>query len=487
MMKRHLLAAFHNKQVISARASSSRSHTGVGNPVAFRLHAPKQLWTLLVLTLALLIAGCGGQPERALPTLASLPTHTEIVASTVDESETEQPALDPTPTREELLSATAATATVTTTATATATTTSIAQRVGPTLPPTYTPTASPTPFASDTPTPQPEGFSPDGTLYYIYNDDTIMRLAADGSQQTAIRTFAGSRISDLTPSPDGTILAFVAPGRGTAREIWATSRDGNWLQQITCLNYEELHSLDWTPDSQSIVFFGAQTPDGPFRIYAANWIGANDCPFGNRQRVVYRQEIERPGGLSYSHDARYLAFSDGLTHVLDLRTQTVSSALTTSTGFGRDFALAFSPADSELLAYIRPGRSAPGARISGTALGIRLDLAADPLRATSDFDAGNAIQDIAWNPDGNTLLTSTDDSVFVFDVRRRVGSAVIIGTAHSPRAVFSPSGERIAYVDAGADGSGPQVHITNIGGTNRAQVSSHEEGNSISDLMWLPG
>jgi len=421
---------------------------------------------LITALIGALIGGCGGQPERALPTLASMPTATQIAAPTV-----EQPALDPTPTREELPP----------------TADRVPQRVGPTLPPTYTPTASPTPFASATPSPQPEGYSADGTLYYLTNADSIMRLTADGSQQTVIRTFAGSQISELTPSPDGTMLAFVAPGRGSAREIWATNRDGSWLQQITCLNYDDIHSLAWTPDSQSIMFFGAQTSDGPFRIYAANWIGANDCPYGNRQRVVLRQELERPGGLSYAHDERYIAFSDGLTYILDLRTQTVSGTLTTSTGFGRDFALAFSPVDSQLLAYIRPGRSAPGSRTSGTVLGIRLDTEADPLRAVAAFDAGTAIQDIAWSPDGITLLTSSDDSVFAFDVERRVGSALVTGAAYAPRAVFSPDGTRIAYIDASPDDGSAQIYITSASGTNTIQVSSHEAESAISDLTWLPG
>ncbi|MFW5772405.1 MAG: hypothetical protein ACOCZH_03695, partial [Phototrophicaceae bacterium] len=73
---------------------------------------------LITALIGALIGGCGGQPERALPTLASIPTATQITAPTV-----EQPALDPTPTREELPP----------------TADRVPQRVGPTLPPTYTP------------------------------------------------------------------------------------------------------------------------------------------------------------------------------------------------------------------------------------------------------------------------------------------------------------------------------------------------------------
>lgn len=423
---------------------------------------------LMTALIGLIIAGCGEQTGRVLPTQINLDA---------------PPTAEATPTAEAL----AVEASPTVVASPTMTATSTPPRLGPTLPPTYTPTASPTPFVSATPTDAPAGYNPEGTLYYIHNGDTIMRLSADGSQQTAIRAFPGSIISELIPSPDGTMLAFVLPGAGSAREIWATNRDGSWLQQITCLNYADLRSLRWSPDSQSILFFGAQQVGDPARIYAANWIGANDCPYGNRQRIILRQPIDRPGSLDVAPDGRHIAFSDGNIRVLNLETQALTDTLTLGTGFGTDFALAFSPVEPDLLAYIRPGRSAPGARTSGVALGIRLEPSADPPRSLLDFDAGSAIQDIAWSHDGRSLLTSSDNSVFTFDTHRRVGAAVVIGTRYAPRAVFSPDGERIAYIDAGADGSGPQIVVSSSSGANSVQISSHESGNSISHLLWLPG
>jgi hypothetical protein len=87
-----------------------------------------------------------------------------------------------------------------------------------TLPPTWTPIPSSTPLPTDTPRPV-EDVSPNlGTIYYIYNGDSVIAVAVDGSRQEFILNFA--TISYLTPSPDGELLAFIAPGSGSAYEVW---------------------------------------------------------------------------------------------------------------------------------------------------------------------------------------------------------------------------------------------------------------------------
>ena len=94
--------------------------------------------------------------------------------------------------------------------------------VRPTLPPTYTLVSTPTEMTPTVlPETAPESDDTSGSIYFVYNNDSIIAVSGDGLRAEFIYTVGmGIPIEHLTPSPDGEFLAFVAPGSGSAREVW---------------------------------------------------------------------------------------------------------------------------------------------------------------------------------------------------------------------------------------------------------------------------
>ena len=106
----------------------------------------------------------------------------------------------------------------------------------PTLPATWTPSPEPTLIPSDTPSPTPEAKTEgSGHLFYIFNGDSVVRLAADGTSEELI--LVGNAPADLELSPDGTLLAYTAQGSGSAREVYVSNLDGTYTQQVSCLGF----------------------------------------------------------------------------------------------------------------------------------------------------------------------------------------------------------------------------------------------------------
>ena len=100
-------------------------------------------------------------------------------------------------------------------ATAAAEATIAATSRAPALPPTWTPSPSFTPLPSQPPDSTPTPVVGQGTIYYIFNGDSIAALKADGSSEALI--LVGGAPADLTLSPDGQFLAYTAQGSGSAR------------------------------------------------------------------------------------------------------------------------------------------------------------------------------------------------------------------------------------------------------------------------------
>ncbi len=358
-------------------------------------------------------------------------------------------------------------------------------RMGPTLPPTFTPTPEPSAtFVEPTtiPTETPIGYSTKGTIYYIYNNDAIMALSADGSYEEIIVTFGIDQpISDLTLSPDGQLLAYVAPGNGAAREIYIASLDGTYTQQVTCLGFQELHKPAWSPDGEWLAFYGSQASGGPFDIYRASWVGANDCPAGNGQSRVADPDAAQVGDLIYSVDGDTIYFSNQETYAVDLNTFEMSDALTLTRGTGPDFGFAISPFETFLMAYLRS--SSLQNDTDGDLLVIALDVL-NP-RALVVLEQVAPTQKLEWSKDGKFLLTSTPFSILILDWMERRSESIITNTAFPPRAVYNPDDSRIAYIDADPnDPTLPQIYTVGLNGFNPEQITFHTEG-SISDLIWV--
>lgn len=358
-------------------------------------------------------------------------------------------------------------------------------RTGPTLPPTFTPTPLPTVTPIDpasVPTSTPEGYNPAGVIYYIYNGDAIMTVQGDGSSEQIIETFGvGQMLSDLTLSPDGELLAYIAPGNGLAREVYISSLDGTYRQQVTCLNYREVRNLTWSPDSERLAFIAAPESGAPSNVYSASWIGANACPTGNRQIAEVTLNSLNLRDVAYSPDGNRLFFSDNEIYALDLTTRTVSPPLTVTLGFGPDFELEFRPGDLYTLTYLRSSRNPPAQEGTITIINV------ESINRTADiiYQESAITQSIQWGKSGNFLLVSSLDSALLFNWNSRLAKSVVTALDSSPQAVLNPAENRIAYVAPDpANPAIPQIFVTGLDGFDQTQITFHTEG-TIQDMIWI--
>jgi WD40 repeat protein len=354
----------------------------------------------------------------------------------------------------------------------------------PTLPPTFTPTVEPSVTSTDpaaAPTITPAGFNAAGTIYYIFNGDSIAALAGDGSAENLV--LVGSTYSDLTISPDGTLLTYVAAGSGSAREVFISNREGTYTQQISCLGFASVLQPTWRPDGQAIAFLASQAPEGPQDIYIANVTGANTCPQGNDQHQLVKLGSSRASNPAWDSTGTKFFFSDNYIFGLDVPTNTLYP-LSQPSGYGPDFGLVHSPVEP-FLAYLRTERDAETGTIGGRLFLIDTSSIKQPPFAR----AGATIfaQQLRWSPDGQNLLMSGSDSVLVYDVDSGSSRAVVSGLFFPTQAAFSPDARTIAYI--GSDPNIPTLQqiftVIRSGGTP-TQLTFHQEG-TVTDLHWLQG
>lgn len=403
----------------------------------------KHIW--MVIMMSLMLVGCSSAQDEILPT--------RVVLSDVDAN---QLLINTPPTR-----------------------TPVQSRL-PTLPPTFTPTPSETPLPTRTPTNTP--FIRIGAILFIYNDDSIVRINDDGTGQELIITFGvGVPISDLRLSPKGDLIAFIAPGNGSAREVWIANTTGTYLQQVSCLGFANLQHLTWSFDGQVLAFAGAQSPNDPLDIYTVGWQGANNCPIGNRQQLIVDRNSTNFGGLAFSHDGSYLFFSDGQIYAVNLSDLSLSGVLSPSIGFGADFNLAHSPT-AHTLAYLQDiGRKIGGVRVGKLTLLNVETIDGINIRAQETLP----IQKFVWKRDGSAVLQSLENRVVLVPIDGGMSKTATNDAARFPNAVFSPDETRVAYL--GVDNTNrtlSQIFTSPIEGGTARQITSITEG-EIGDFVWV--
>jgi len=356
----------------------------------------------------------------------------------------------------------------------------------PTLPPTWTPLPPASPLPTQTPlailTSTPPGFSAAGTIFFIFNGDSIAALKGDGSSEGLIAV--GGAPADLTLSPDGSLLAYAADAAGSAREVYVTNHDGTYVQKVSCLGFSRVQQPTWSWDSTMLAFFAAQTPDGPMDVYVASVAGSGNCPTDNQQRQITRLASQDLRDLTWSPNGQWVFFSNGPVLATNVLTGETLPPLTMPTGFGPDFALAHHPTSSELF-YLKTDGDVETGRRGGTL--SQMDTSEVQPQMTEIRGAELFARSLRWGSDGQYLLISTDTDVLLLAEEAGTSVEVVTGSRFLPQPALSPDSEFVAYVDAGAENPGvPQIWLADRRGESHIQITHHQEG-AIDDLAWGPG
>ncbi len=411
-----------------------------------------------ILLLLLVSAACQPAGSDALPTLIDLNALATQTAAAIT-PDANVPTITPTPT-------------------------TIPTRITPaTLPPAWT--AAPT-VAQTTAlpvTPAQQQINATGTIFYIYNSDSIAMLdVASASEELILAT--GSPGS-LRVAPDERSLAYVAQGSGSARELYVMSRTNfDCVQAITSLGQARLIAPAWSADSKRLAFAASQTTTGRLSIYTVEQIGIGDCPaWGNVQRVA-DTDFDIVLDIAWNPDATRLVFSSGLIYGVDLGERRLLGPLTSPGGFGPDYGSVFYPG-SNTVYFLRTDTDLNSSDVGGRL--AYFDFSVIPKQ--SPFDAITSTPlfalEMQFSRDGRYLVAGGTDRILVQDMDIQTAAPIVNQTKFPPQPVFNPDASFIAYLDS-PDGPRPvpQIYIVTRSGNQPRPLTAHTEGN-ISDLNWV--
>jgi hypothetical protein len=355
----------------------------------------------------------------------------------------------------------------------------------PTLPPTWTASPPASPLPTETPTQlataTPPGLNVGGTIYFIFNGDSIAMLPGDGSNEQLI--VVGGAPADLTLSPDGTLLAYVADGAGSAREVFIANHDGSYIQQVSCLGFSRVLQPTWSHDSQQLAFLASQTPAGPMDIYVAGIVGSGQCPAGNRQRQLTQLASQTLRDPTWNANGEWVFFSNGPVLAVNVNNGETLPPLTMATGFGPDFSLAHHPRTDELY-YLKSDANMDNGRTGGTLAQLNTSEIGPDM--TEVRGAELFATQIEWNADGGYLLITADNDVLLLGKEAGTSVRVVQSSRFPPQPAISPDAQYVAYVNAGLENPAvPQIYVVDRLGESPAQITHHGEG-TIDDLVWAP-
>jgi Tol biopolymer transport system component len=418
---------------------------------------------LALIGVLLLMTGCDSQPEvsQSLPTLMdlnSLATQTAAAVTAVAESQ-----LAATATRIALSTLDAP----------------------PTLPPTWTPSPPSTqnlsPASAVPTTSVPPSTQNTGTLYYIYNSDSIAAQAADGSFTELV--LAAGAPSDLALSPDGNVLAYAAQGSGAARSVYIMDADSASPQRytpipVTCQPFARIQSMAWSEDGTFVAFAAAVNAGEPLAIYIAQVAGA--CP--DRERQLTPPQFPFVAGVSIRFDGQWVAFASERLYLINLEQQL--SNISYNTGYGPDFGPRFRPGSTELY-YIKTTLDEQGQDLGGRLAFVDT---ADPTQDLRDQESRSLFfsgTQLDWDASGDFLLLGGTRDVQLQDMGTGVARAIVLGSDFPTQPVFSPDARAVAYIAANRGQPQQQIFIVSRNGANPQQITRLTEG-TILNLVWSP-
>jgi Tol biopolymer transport system component len=307
-------------------------------------------------------------------------------------------------------------------------------------------------------------------------------LSADGASEELI--LVGGAPADLTLSPDGSLLAYIGDGAGSAREVFISNLDGTYIQQVSCLGFSRAIQPTWSHDSQQIAFFAAQTPAGPLDLFAAGVVGSGQCPAGNGQRQLTRLASQTLTDPTWSANGQWVFFSNGPVLAVNVANAATLPPLTMPTGFGPDFSLAHHPLTDELY-FLKSDANLDSGRTGGRL--ALLNTAEVQPNMTEIRTAELFAQRIEWSADGSYMLISAGDGVLLLGKEAGTSVQVVRGNRFPPQPAVSPDARYVTYVNAGLENPAvPQVYIVDRLGESAVQLTHHQEG-TIDDLVWASG
>ncbi len=357
--------------------------------------------------------------------------------------------------------------------TATATPTKLNQ-----LPPTFTPTPSETAQATVTPVPLRSA----GRIYYLYNDDSIATVNANGTDNAIVVTLGvGKSISEYAVSPDHTRLAFVAPGAGSGREVYTSDISGANVQKLSCLGFSDVRSLVWTPDGQQILFFAAPAAGASGDIYIMQSTNGQGCPNGNSQRVLAPLQAVDFRAMTLNRSGSLLFYAGGGTSIYIWDMQTNARYLASGEpAYGPDSFPRQNPA-TDTLAFLR--QSGSGSQTAGN-----LILLTDSTRAPAapSQSAGEPYEalDLRWSQDGSLLLMMKAAGILVFDTSENSLIPLPLTGLRLPEAAAA-NRSAIAYTAYDAKNV-IQIYIYDLAQEKPRQVTTNPDG-TIRSITWVEG
>lgn len=349
------------------------------------------------------------------------------------------------------------------------------------LPPTWTPTNPPTDapieaaaadqsLVSPTETPLPAA----GTIYYVFNGDTIAYTSPDGNRQGVLPVpQTGSRIADLTGTPDGQTLFYVGQSATNTREIFRADSTGA-VTQITRLGYRRIFLPTIRPDGMMLAFFASPNPEGPLDVYVATIEG-------NGVRLVAQTTRAVQNSLTWGEgSSNRLYYTDESVYAVDTDTNT-RYQLTAPDAIGAFFGVLHHPVEPILFVI----RNEPvvdtgyfGAFIYRISTQTLTDL---PERAIDSRPS--SIEALRWGGTGELMLLIGTGRLTVREWAGGRLTEVVDGGRVLSSAVASPDARMIAYVDE--QGGAQQVFaVPRDASSPAAQLTTHTTS-QIANLVWL--
>ena len=289
-------------------------------------------------------------------------------------------------------------------------------------------------------------------------------------------------VSNPQISPDGKRVVYVRNGMdvmtdGKLSRLWLINVDGSGNLPLTGRDVDESRPA-WSPDGNRVAF--TSTSENGTEIYVY-WVAE-----GKLNRLT---QLDRsPGGMSWSPDSKFLAFS-----MLIPETPPV---LVTAPDRPKDAEWAEAPRVTTRLAYERDGSGyiEPGFNH----FFIVADVGGTPRQITSGNFHHHGVPQ--WSADGKSLIFSgnrNDDwelnfvNSEIYRVSVETGEATELTDRNGPddAPVVSPNGRKIAwlsYEDKIQTYQVARLHVMNADGSDKRELLTDLD-RSVSGLVWSHG